>query len=553
MAGMLTSPKMTQPHKPTAAWIRWSAQVLPCLIAFGLASLSLWLFTRHNDFPIYYHPDEMSKVSQLVDPDQQRNYNHPLLMLEAATLAMKWSPESDSAQELVMLGRWTSATLAATGVLALALAGYAAYGYTGLLISGTVMALCPPLLVYAHYFKEDTALACGIMLTILGARLVVGSKRFWPQMLAVVVLGIGCAVAVSGKYVGAVVLLPCLLALIIAPLESWPALPVRLAVFIVSSIAAVIIINHRAFLDWSSLQLTPFALEKIEEEFDHGLSGHGGIALRKPNTFCLRITASEMMPHLWGFSAIGMAWTLARRHFSRWGFVLGSFLICFAIALSFNAIPFPRYALPITICGYFIAGQLISSLLVEAQQLWRQWGQLAAVACLGMILLLQGQRCLNFNDQFRDDSRQRLREWIARNLPPGSSIAIDSYTLLDKPGDPLRHPNQSPLRMRIISEMFAANAAASLEDLASSGVSYVAVASMNYQRFLDPEIRPANRSDWYLARQQKFYRDLFSQGKLLWSSVPSPPTNSYANCEVRLYQISHLSRQARRTGSQVGG
>ena len=52
--------------------------------ALFLAILSLWVFTRNNDFPLDYHPDERGKVLQLIDPTHTRNFNHPLLMLEAA-------------------------------------------------------------------------------------------------------------------------------------------------------------------------------------------------------------------------------------------------------------------------------------------------------------------------------------------------------------------------------------------------------------------------------------------------------------------------------------
>ncbi|HEY7090244.1 MAG TPA: hypothetical protein VH518_19255, partial [Tepidisphaeraceae bacterium] len=514
------------------------------------------LFTRNNDFPVEYHPDESGKAIQIMSDSQQRNFKHPLLMLEAANLMKQWTfgpddPRGADMREVVIVGRRTSALIASIGVFALALAGWAAYGLPGLVIGGLTMALCPPLVVYAHYFKEDASLAGGIMLAILGARLVISSKSELTQLLSALVLGVGCGVAMSGKYVGAGTIVPALFTLLIArKLTSWWSIPTRIAVFAIAVTGTVITINYRAFVDWTSLQVSAQAESNLQAEVEHGQQGHSGLRLPAPNPWCLTIARSEMMPHIWAFMAVGLVWLAFRRQFGRWGFVLLAFLLTFSFELSYNAIPFARYALPITLCAYFVASQMASYVVHDLWQKRAVWGAAAMGVCAVVILLTQGSRAANFNEQFRDDSRQRVREWIAKNLPPAALITCDSYASLHTEGDPWRFPQQSPLTQRIqVNGFFAADAGETPQDLANSGTEYVVAAWSSYDRFFEPGIEGMPGDETWLERHRKFYEELFSKGKLVWSSVPSPSTHSYTNMEIRVYQISQLANQPGDNGS----
>jgi hypothetical protein len=151
--------------------------VAPFALALLLASASLWMFTRNNDFPLDYHPDEPGKVAQLMHPAQIRNFNHPLLMLEAANVVRIGLGVHNDERAIAIAGRWTSAALAAIAVFALAIAGYFCAGYQGLLMCGAMAALCPALDVYAHFFKEDTALLAGLAVALAGAGRLVGTNH----------------------------------------------------------------------------------------------------------------------------------------------------------------------------------------------------------------------------------------------------------------------------------------------------------------------------------------------------------------------------------------
>ncbi|WP_428938806.1 ArnT family glycosyltransferase [Fontivita pretiosa] len=526
-----------------------AAALLPCAVALAMATLSFWLFTRNNDFPVSYHPDEHSKAEQIMLPWQPRNFNHPLLLLEVANLWRQTFDVPIQVRELVIAGRSCSALLASIGVFAVAMAGYVALGWVGLLVVGSAVALCPPLLVYAHYFKEDTALVCGMMLAILGAALSIHTRRWWTQLLSAGVLGVGCAAALSGKYVGAMTVVPGLITLLIAGFTRWWVSPARLVTFVVVMLTAIVAINFRAFRDWRRLELAQPADYAIREEFDHATSGHSGLRLPSPNLYCLRVATGETMLHLWLLGAAGAAAAVAwrPRKPSRWAIVLAAFLLAYTLVLSYNRIPFARYALPITICLYTALSMLAAAGIRRLQRHRPALGLATLIATLICIITLQANRCINFNTQFRDDSRQRLREWVARNLPHDARIVADGYTDLGGQGDPWRFPEQSRVRQRVMQLMFAADAAPTPADLANEGVQYVAVASYTYERFFVPGVEPmpGTQPERSFHQRADFYRKLFEQGKLLWQSVPSPSTNAYVNMELRLYQIDHLADPSR--------
>ena len=407
-------------------------------------------------------------------------------MIESANLVRGWFKVSDDWRELVIAGRWTSAYLSAIGVLAMALAGYWGCGYRGLLLGGSIVALCPPWLVYAHFFKEDASLAAGIALAVLGMAWVVNAKQLWQQLIGSVVLGVSCASAMSGKYVGVMVVPTCLLAVCIAPGARWWRLLLRLIVFLTCAVAALMAINARAFETFWPIKLADAAVQQMQFGFNHGISGHYGITLPELNFYCIAVTCRELMPHLWVFLVLGIVSLLVQRKLTRWGILLFVLLASISLTLSFDTIPFDRYALPLSVVLYFVAGQLMASALAALPT--RAWvANSILAACIGTVVIMQGMRCWNFDRQFADDSRQRVRAWVAANLPPGSVVAVESYSGMEVP-DRWHFP-QSELGMQIRGRDYIADLADSPQELAEQNVDYAVVSSQAYERFFVRGVR----------------------------------------------------------------
>jgi hypothetical protein len=525
---------------------RTTPTLVALFISLALAGLSLYLFTRSNDFPVDYHPDENTKVEQLQSRRQMWNFHHPLLMLEAANLARQaWNVPVSDERQVAIVGRWTSALLASVGVFALAMAAFVGQRWVGLAIVGPMAALCPPLLVYAHYFKEDATLIAGLCLAVLGARLVLSARRPFAQLAATLVLALGCAAATSGKYVGAIMFVPAILTLLIAPLSRWWMLPARVVTFVAIALIMTVAINARAFEDPWTLTLRPDAIAGFHEEFDHATTDHYGLGLRTPNLFCLRVAASETMAHAWIFGAggalivLGSAVMRRRWPIDRFGVVILTLAASLAIALAHNVIPMSRYALPLTVLAYFTAGTIAATALNGFRPATLPLRRLRTgiiVACSLTVLVAQGSRCVAFNRQFADDSRQRVREWLAANVKPGELIVSDWYAGLTNDGDPWRFPEQSNKWLRVWTNGYAGSRGP-IGRLWQDGVRYVVVCEPSYERFLFPEVRAVPGRETWLARQQAFYRGLDTSADLVWSYEPSPPSHAYVDPPIRVYRV----------------
>ena len=406
------------------------------------------------------------------------------------------------------------------------------------------MALCPALDVYAHFFKEDTALVAGLAVAVLGTRWLIGAQRRWRQLGAAALIGIGCGVAISGKYIGLVAAAPSLLALSLAPRVAGRL--TRVAAFVAAGAASVVAVNVRAFESLFPPRLVPAAFDKLGGEFIHATTGHESLALAVPNSFLLNVSAGELMPDVWLFLVIGGV-VLARRAVpTRWTLTFSAFVLAFAVALCWSAFPFPRYALPLTVLLYFLAGQLIAGALGCIDR--PKWFRRAAfLGCLGLIVAFQGVQCWRFNAQFAGDSRQRLREWVARNLGKDATVLADDYTALGGKGDPWRHPDQSEVRAHILRWAPPAYPSEKIAQLKPANIDYIAVAEPRYERYFRPGIHattPTQREN--LVRHQQFYRELFAHAELVWHSVPSPPSRAYLNPELRLYRLSRPAPSATR-------
>ena len=182
--------------------IEYAVVALFCCVLFASC---FFLYTRHNNFSPNFHPDEPTKGVQILL--QSRNHRHPHLLLEGTEVALRLFGLARTPRNVMLTGRGVSAAYAALAVVALALVGYRYAGLAGLLLSGVSVGLCPSLLLYAHYMKEDTALVLGIALTLLAALIFCTARSRRSRLLGLVFLGAAAAVAASGKYVGVAALM----------------------------------------------------------------------------------------------------------------------------------------------------------------------------------------------------------------------------------------------------------------------------------------------------------------------------------------------------------
>ncbi len=532
-AGAEQEPARLPGHTP--AWQRWGTRAAAVVFSIVLFNACLWLYTRHNDFTYRYHADEQTKADQIESYRAYRNFNHPLLLLEATELAVRRFDVEMETQPIVETGRWVSAVFGAAAAVMLAWIGYASAGLAGMLLVGAAVGLCPPLLLYSHYMKEDVALVFGLALTLLASRAAWDAHRWWLRLPALVLLGAGAGVAASGKYVGVTALGLAVPVAIGLPRMRWYWRLVTPVLVIWCAVGSFLLINHRILEDQ---QRFDHFIHGYEREADHATSHHDGLALSRPNTWFASLLTVETMLHarvLAGVLGVCAMGTAIWRRKRIWDLVAIAFAGFYLVVLSYSVIPFHRYFLPVAVMVYLFAGLGAASLLnLFGRRGWLRL--LAAGVGLAVIIGLQWPRCADYLGQLADDGRARLRQWAGENLPRGAWVIAEAYAGLTGPGD--HRPGQSfpqPSGVRI-QQVKAGPDAGGLDQLVRRGVGYVVIADTRYARYFTPvEITRGDPSA--IERYRQWYRDLDAHHELVWENQPAHPTHSFTNPTIKVYRL----------------
>lgn len=537
---------------------RNASRVVAAIVLLATFVGCMAMYTRHNAFPYQYHPDEGGKAQQIVSDHGYRNFNHPQLMLEATQLIVDWHDGQPDFQEVVEIGRRVSATFAALGVVCLALCGYLIGGLPGLIAVTPAVALCPFLLAHTHAMKEDAALVFGVCVATLGSCLLWHwGRRPALGWVGVAVLAIGFAAATSGKYVGAATVALGVLALVFAPRRNFAVALMRPIVFVSYALLVTLLVNHRILRNWDSFD------EGLDREYEHSITGHSGLTMASPNGFVFDVTRDQTFPHVAALAGLGLllaiVWwpgligrvkrlvtkktsglpnihadaSIGANRGLGWDRCMWTFTAIFLYVLSMSLIPMERYALPIVVLVALLAGVGATRLGQFVGRPWAVWGFPAAFAIV--TLAWQGARCADYVNQFGDDSRQRLREFLLTDAMNGAVVACELYTGVNAPP---YHGGDDGLRNRVrLIGTFSAADQGSVDRLRRMGVTHVAVASPNYERYFNPHVFAVPGEEDDLRHRQAFYRELFHDEKLVWSREAEHPMKSYTNPLIRVYDI----------------
>ena len=497
----------------------------PWPIALALFFGSLILFTRDNGFSFSYHPDEDGKTFQIIQ--RERNFHHPLLLLNAVDLAVHLAGVPLTSQAVVVAGRWVSAAFAAGAVAALALVAFYRCGSVTAWAVGLLVATHGKLYEAAHYLKEDTALVFGLAVFFLAAELF--SRG--PTVRTLRFLGIGSALAASGKYVGVLVLLFAI------PLV-WraSAVPQRWRTFALAFVAAFLVLNIPPTTHPSS----PF--RSLKREVVGVTEGHRGMTREIPHAKYVPELREDLSRGVLVFAVVALVAlivTAKKRSGAEWALAL--FPIVYFALISCSPKTGGRYLLPTTtvlcaLAGFgvvefvrFVLGRLR---ITSTSPLHRfVWNVTIANGTLGLFTaqlpLLRGTM-----EEFRHDDRVELAAWIRDNVPPDAIIVEDHRVNLfaPAPGDESGKP-QVP--QRVLDNDYAADLG-TLDEMRAWGTVYVAVSQRAYDRFFSKNLKPqpAEKADY--ARRKEFYTRLFAEAELVREYKSRG--NIYLQPGLRLYK-----------------
>ncbi len=481
------------------------------------------LFSRHNDFPAHYHPDEPSKVRQV--KQGVFNFNHPLLLLQTTKLILGPHAAEENQNTIVRAGRTASALFSAAAAACLVLAAAHLAGPLAAAATGALLLTNHQLYELAHYMKEDAALAFGVCATALAFVWCARSRAGWTF----VILGASCALAISGKYVGALVLVfP--VALVIT---QKPGHRLRACGLAGLGFAAVFLAINYPMLG----SLKEFSAN-LGREVNFVVGGHKGMTRSVPHGVYGAVFRHATNPFLWVLIGLFYAGILAsffprvreacRLRAVEWTIVLlAAFPVAYTLILSFSPKTHHRYFLPVTCLLLLLAG------LAPFQSRLRCALPVSAVlflAALGFSI----SRTLVYDRGFQNDARQRLVEYVKQELPADTIIVQDKRVGLPVEGDPRFEGSGMEIPQRVANHFFAADAG-SLAELREAGIRYVAVAQGDYGRFFLKTHRPRAEGLDDFQRRKKFYEELFSTGTLIWES-PSGQMQ-YLQPSIKLYQL----------------
>ena len=430
------------------------------LLTVCVVVAAYFLFFTNNRFSFKCHADEPGKVEQI--QTQERNYHHPMLMLNTAQAAFALSGIAPDPQKIVWLGRVTIAVFSTLTVLAFAYTGFLAGGRVGAILCAVFLLGSPLLIELSHYFKEDPSMMMGIAIAFLAIALYQRKPSFGNVLL----LAAGAALACSGKHVGAVILPFCVYNIL---KEGGPLSKRHLLLFVGVALGLYGLINYQVIVNFCGF------MGGLDREVILIAQGGSTPSVHPTSVFVPLgkyfgvVRGNVPFPLFW-FFGFGIYALIKLRPQKT---PLGQVLIFAAIVfLMLAGVPktAARYALPV-ICALYLAAAIGAAwIFAKPGWVWKTVGfALPLIAALG----IEAYRSQGIYNSFKDDNRVKMARWIAANLPQDALIAQEPNGLLACASE---NPEDSPYPIpQKVCEIDTTIQERSLDSLLSSGVQYMAL------------------------------------------------------------------------------
>jgi hypothetical protein len=489
--------------------------------------VSFSLGVKNNDSPFYYHFDEPGKVRQIIT--DERNYRHPTLLIELSYLVTKLTSARDP-QEIVQAGRTASAILMASGILCLLTVLIIRYGPFSLLVGIPILIFYDRVIIHSHFFKEDSAMVFGMG----GFFLALSIFLSWPNQKKWMILGIGSALAISGKYYGAVLLIIPIIIVLDDIFKNWlnkrSLAPNNFALFLTGFLFIFLLINLRSVLNPVEF------IKGLRYEIVHSATGHYGVSRLPFDGFYWRIILDDISIPIAGLSLVFVfQWLFSKekKPIDSW-LVFMSILLYFSIELA--RIKTGRYFLPFSLMVHYMAALGLCSIIHNSKysKSIRYTIGIIVIVTISFINLSRSYERIN---QFKNDSRKQLSAFVLKELPASSIIAQDRFCALPDPDFYASYGSQFSLIKDPLSswDIRTINTfpdqICSLSEMQKEGITHIAV-SMRLIDRQGGQQRPEKR---------KFYEQLFKHGDLIWEYRPSGrSTHAQFDPPLRLYSIINI-------------
>jgi hypothetical protein len=475
----------------------------------GVLVCSAILNVSNSGFPLGLHFDEIKKVEFVEEGSQ--DFCHPLLLLQAAKVVA------------AATGALTPLEIAVSGRLVSAIAGVAiACGVYVLLnerddvkeamIGGMAAALCPILVVHAHYFKEDMVLTACLIWTCVALLHVLAH----PSRLRAACMGCLLGLAGSAHY-KAILIVPVVLFVVCMervrrPYREVIAVPhVQRGAAICCVASAIVVwsvVNYPAFLDFGALRYG------LSYEWRHSLEGHDGVLLWPGRQWWTYHWRHSVLPGMtWPVACVGLGGLVLA--VLRWPFaepvdrLMAAFVVLYYLVPEASPTKPPpddcRYVIPVVAGLCYFVGRMSGALVFVPGGAVRT---LMALMVVGM-LSWSGYVSVRLVCALAHDTRQDAA--IHARALDGNVLFMRDAT--DWPHWTSRYFDLTALQRK--------------------GASYVVVSSFHYDRFASAATLPGQSDTVY--SQARTFDLLFTYPYVEFR----PPYRSYAfsNPVVRIVDV----------------
>ncbi|MES2600997.1 MAG: glycosyltransferase family 39 protein [Pseudomonadota bacterium] len=475
----------------------WS--LLPFFIFALIFAGACALNAVHVGFPVYWHPDEVTKALQIQTGDY--NFYHPQLLLRLAMILHSLLPLDNSTRDIVLAGRFVSVGASAIAVTAFGVFVMRRFGIVFGIVTAVLLALTPTVFLNAHFFKEDATLLMGMALVMLAIQ----SVDIHPSPRNVALLGIAAGLAASAKYIGIIMVVPAVAMLVSKRIRRIDSLRFLLCVTFV-----FVAINSAGIFGSASLKTG------LLKEVIHVMTEHDGISWgpRSARTLInfwqstpaavIAIWIAGMMLHVWRlFNNFKRGPATKSTPAMMDSIVLFTPLLLLATA-QLSMVAIPRYVLPATVLTLVAAVWITATVFSSVRN--------RALRALPIVLLALGGAAttgsfLTAFHAFTDDPRVRLGAWIASHLPDDAKIAAEFYAGLPTVERQTVDRTLPPLPQTVAMPFFHLGMAGSPDKLRELGYTHMVLSSGNFDRFLDPTARLTSGAA--IARK-RFYEEVFA-------------------------------------------
>jgi len=514
---------------PAAALLKY---LLPVFFFFS----GLFIFSRHNDFGFYFHPDERGKVQQVLE--KTRNFHHPLLMLtvcQRTTAVVKDLKNTKlTFQEVVEIGRWVAAVFMAGAVACLTALMLRLVSWQAAVALGVVLCFDPTLFFVAHFMKEDPAFLCALAVLFL-AFSVFNRRPGLPQTL---LFGAAAGLVFSSKYTGLISWVAILPALWLVRREAKMVVPgwgKTLLVFCAGMLGVFLLFNYQMITDFDKFR-AGFGRELTEVV----VGPHGARKTEVPHAHYIRFLMEDFPFWYWpvvgiyGWFALRSSKELFREHL-----VPCVILLALVIMLSFSPKVGDRYLLPVEVWVLFAMCGAAGFLAQELGKKSRLLGNGLAAALLAGVFYMQWRGNLPARggwsetyESFTRDSFAELRTWIRGNIPLDAVLLQPEKRFLPDPELGFFDDKPKDFPQKILSQSTFIKSG-SLKSAREAGVTHVVVISGRVNRY-DTEVRYAtNKAVQDRKARSTFYNELQSSSRLIhkvskeWNTIMHPGFEIY--------------------------